>query len=49
MIKKDWKIYYDSKELDNIIYNYIRQTAKELKLELSEKQNKLEVKKVEYV
>lgn len=49
MKKIDWKTYYDSNELDDIIHDYIRETAKELKLELSDKQNKLKNKKVEYV
>lgn len=45
----DWKKYYDSDELDNIIYSYIRQTANELKLELAKKSSKLNSKKLEYV
>lgn len=45
----DWKKYYDTNELDNIIYYYIRETAKELKLELAQKSSKLNSKKLEYV
>lgn len=45
----DWKKYYTSNELDSIIYSYIRETANELKLELSKKSIKLNSKKLEYV
>lgn len=45
----DWKKYYNSSELDNIIYSYIRETAQELKLELAQKSSKLNSKCLEYV
>lgn len=43
----NWEIYSSQEELDKIMFDYIRETAKELKLELS--RNIKDTKKIEYV
>jgi hypothetical protein len=47
MGKDDFKKYSSQEELDKVMYEYIRETAKDLKLEISDRINKS--KKVEYV
>ncbi|MDD5770308.1 MAG: hypothetical protein PHE25_05025 [Candidatus Gracilibacteria bacterium] len=49
MIKRNGLIFHTPNELDDIMYEYIKQTAKELKLEFIKKESKLDTKKVEYV